>query len=172
MANKKSAVEKLIEKAEGYKANEKIALALTALIALGENATHSNVEYKKLKALVETAEAHEATEDGAGDESNTEDEGAENSALDEKGDAIEDQENTKNVEDGAGAVKSETPKEVDQDETEDLKNEDVEEDQTPEVKKAYNYDGVKMIGNKWYCAKDKYKKGFATANQCADHYNG
>lgn len=53
-----TAVEKLIVKAEKFKKNEKVALSLVALLAL-ENATHSNVEYKKLKVAIETAEAGE-----------------------------------------------------------------------------------------------------------------
>ena len=42
----------------------------------------------------------------------------------------------------------------------------------PAEPKKYSYAGVRMIGSKWYCDKDKYKKGFSTANECAEHFNG
>jgi len=37
--------------------------------------------------------------------------------------------------------------------------------------KTKNYMGIKMIGNRWYSMKDKYKKAFETADECADHFN-
>lgn len=46
------------------------------------------------------------------------------------------------------------------------------QDKKPAKKNALKYAGVKMIGGKWYCKKDNYKQGFATADECAEHYNG
>lgn len=40
-----------------------------------------------------------------------------------------------------------------------------------EKPKKLNYAGIKMIGNKWYSIKDSYKKSFATADECASHFN-
>jgi hypothetical protein len=40
-----------------------------------------------------------------------------------------------------------------------------------EKPKRLNYAGIRMIGNKWYSIKDKYKKSFATADECAKHFN-
>ncbi|MDY0193577.1 MAG: hypothetical protein RBR93_08620 [Aliarcobacter butzleri] len=40
-----------------------------------------------------------------------------------------------------------------------------------EKPKKLNYVGIKMIGNKWYSMKDSYKKSFATADECAKHFN-
>ena len=40
-----------------------------------------------------------------------------------------------------------------------------------EKPKKLNYTGIKMIGNKWYSNKDNYKKSFATADECAKHFN-
>ena len=40
-----------------------------------------------------------------------------------------------------------------------------------EKPKKLNYTGIKMIGNKWYSIKDSYKKSFATADECASHFN-
>lgn len=37
--------------------------------------------------------------------------------------------------------------------------------------KKLSYAGIKMIGNKWYSIKDNYKKSFATADECAIHFN-
>lgn len=39
------------------------------------------------------------------------------------------------------------------------------------VSNAKLYAGVKMIGNKYYCKKDNYKKGFPTAKECGEHFN-
>jgi len=47
-----------------------------------------------------------------------------------------------------------------------------DEDAKKEKSKKYNYDGVRMVGSKWYCKKDNYKKGFGTADECAEHFNG
>lgn len=47
-----------------------------------------------------------------------------------------------------------------------------DEDAKKEKSKKYNYDGVRMVGSKWYCDKDKYKKCFSTADECAEHFNG
>ena len=38
--------------------------------------------------------------------------------------------------------------------------------------KTLNYAGVKMIGFLYYSSKDKYATGFATADECAQHFNG
>ena len=40
-----------------------------------------------------------------------------------------------------------------------------------EKPKKLSYAGIKMIGNKWYSIKDNYKKSFATADECASHFN-
>ena len=45
------------------------------------------------------------------------------------------------------------------------------DDKIVEKPKKLNYTGIKMIGNKWYSVKDKYKKSFATADECAKHFN-
>ena len=45
------------------------------------------------------------------------------------------------------------------------------DDKIVEKPKKLNYIGIKMIGNKWYSVKDKYKKSFATADECAKHFN-
>lgn len=54
------------------------------------------------------------------------------------------------------------------DETVDKEGEAV--DKTGE--KNLYYAGVKMIGSLYYSSKDDYAKGFATADECAEHYNG
>lgn len=43
--------------------------------------------------------------------------------------------------------------------------------ETKEVKKL-DYRGIKMIGSLFYSSKDNYSTGFATADECAKHYNG
>lgn len=40
-----------------------------------------------------------------------------------------------------------------------------------EAKKKLNYAGIKQIGSLWYSSKDKYKKSFATADECAINFN-
>jgi len=42
----------------------------------------------------------------------------------------------------------------------------------PTPKERLNYAGVKQIGSLWYCKEDNYKKSFATADECAKHFNG
>lgn len=42
----------------------------------------------------------------------------------------------------------------------------------PKEVKKLDYRGIKMIGSLFYSSKDKYSKGFATADECAKHYNG
>ena len=37
--------------------------------------------------------------------------------------------------------------------------------------KRLNYVGIKQIGSLWYSKKDNYSKPFATADECAEHYN-
>lgn len=144
MALKKS-VQDLCGRAKKYEANEKIALAVTALVALGESATHSNTEFKKLKALVETAEAEQ--ENGAG----------------EAGDATQDDQKQENsVDKNAGGDENST-------EYETPKVERPKEDKKP--KKKLSMAGIKMIGSKFYSKKDNYKTGFNTANECAEKHN-
>ena len=47
--------------------------------------------------------------------------------------------------------------------------------QTGEVQKKkakrLNYAGIKQIGSLWYSVKDKYKKPFSTADECAKYHN-
>ena len=43
-------------------------------------------------------------------------------------------------------------------------------DPKPKAKRL-NYIGIKQIGSLWYSVKDKYSKPFATADECAKHYN-
>jgi hypothetical protein len=31
--------------------------------------------------------------------------------------------------------------------------------------------GIRMIGNQWHHKSDSYKKGFSTAQECAEHFN-
>lgn len=38
-------------------------------------------------------------------------------------------------------------------------------------KKKLPYAGIKMIGNMFYSKKDNYAVGFATADECSEHYN-
>jgi hypothetical protein len=38
--------------------------------------------------------------------------------------------------------------------------------------KKFRYSGIKMIGSLYYSYKDKYSTGFATAGECAEHFNG
>ena len=33
------------------------------------------------------------------------------------------------------------------------------------------YAGIKQVGSKWYSEKDKYLKGFDTADECAKNFN-
>lgn len=47
----------------------------------------------------------------------------------------------------------------------------LQDTQKPTHKKRLNYAGVKQIGGLWYCSKDNYKKQFATADECAIHFN-
>jgi len=34
-----------------------------------------------------------------------------------------------------------------------------------------DYSGIKMIGSSWFSIKDKFKKGFHSADECAKHFN-
>ena len=51
---------------------------------------------------------------------------------------------------------------------------EVVEDEVVETGKTkkLRYTGVKMIGSLYYSSKDKYATGFATADECAEHFNG
>lgn len=40
------------------------------------------------------------------------------------------------------------------------------------VAKKLSYAGIKMIGSLYYSSKDSYTKSFATADECALHFNG
>lgn len=55
-------------------------------------------------------------------------------------------------------------------ETKEEKPKETKEEK-PKVSNAKLFAGVKMIGNKYYCKKDGYKKGFATAKECGEHFN-
>lgn len=48
---------------------------------------------------------------------------------------------------------------------------DEPKDETLKKAKKLSYMGIKQIGNLWYSSKDKYKKSFATADECAKHFN-
>jgi hypothetical protein len=37
--------------------------------------------------------------------------------------------------------------------------------------KAPGMAGIRMIGNQWHHKSDSYKKGFSTAQECAEHFN-
>ena len=41
----------------------------------------------------------------------------------------------------------------------------------PTKSKRLNYTGIKQIGSFWYSVKDKCTKSFATADECAKHFN-
>jgi hypothetical protein len=43
---------------------------------------------------------------------------------------------------------------------------------TPTEPKKLDYSGVRMIGCKWYCEKDNYRKGCDSADECAEYFNG
>ena len=64
--------------------------------------------------------------------------------------------------------KDETPK---SDEQEKTQVDNAGGDEPKQKPKRLNYTGIRMIGNKWYSIKDKYKKSFATADECAKHFN-
>lgn len=155
MAKSKAVENKLIEAKElATKVNnEELNKAIEALEAL-EDATHTNKEYKTLKDLVDTLES---TVDDAGAETNTETE----TETETKGGGDDTGDAGVGADTGAGA-------EV------ETSNDDAEVDNTEvkeEPKKRLDYTGIKMIGAKWYCKKDGYKKGFGTANECAEHFN-
>lgn len=38
-------------------------------------------------------------------------------------------------------------------------------------KKPLSMAGIRMIGNQWHHKSDNYKKGFTTAQECAEHFN-
>jgi hypothetical protein len=54
---------------------------------------------------------------------------------------------------------------------EDIENGVVEKEEKTTMTNAQLMKDVKMIGSKWYCKKDNYKKGFATAKECGTHFN-
>ena len=66
-----------------------------------------------------------------------------------------------------------TPNDETQKENQEQKTQvdDAGGDEPKEKPKRLNYAGIRMIGNKWYSIKDKYKKSFATADECAKHFN-
>ena len=45
-----------------------------------------------------------------------------------------------------------------------------ETEKTKEAKKL-NMFGIRQIGNLWYSKKNKYRTGFNTAKECAEHFN-
>ena len=53
----------------------------------------------------------------------------------------------------------------------DVKNNTEKDENVEKPTKKLSYAGIKMIGNKWYSIKDNYKKSFATADECAKHFN-
>lgn len=53
----------------------------------------------------------------------------------------------------------------------DVKNNTEKDENVEKPTKKLSYAGIKMIGNKWYSIKDNYKKSFATADECAIHFN-
>ena len=47
----------------------------------------------------------------------------------------------------------------------------LEAEKALEAPTRLNYVGVKQIGSFWYSVKDKCTKSFATADECAKHFN-
>jgi len=79
------------------------------------------------------------------------------------GDDKSNQNETKNVNNDDLKSNNEDEKKVDENNTGD--------ETIIEKPKRLNYAGIKMIGSKWYSSKDNYKKSFATADECAMHFN-
>lgn len=132
--------------------NVDLKTAIGELEAL-EDATHSNGEYKALKDLVEQIE-----QDAPADKNNgVNDADAQAQAEKEAQDKLDAEQKAKDDAEAEAKAQLEAQAKLDA------------EKETP---KKFDYAGVRMIGSKWYCAKDKYKKGFATANECAEHFNG
>jgi len=106
-----------------------------------EDATHSTTEYKNLKLIVDELE------NNAGDDkSNNNDDKKQIDDLPQKNDGENTGDENNAGDDKFDAIVEEKPKKI-------------------------NYTGIKMIGNKWYSIKDKYKQSFATADECALHFN-
>lgn len=42
---------------------------------------------------------------------------------------------------------------------------------TKKEKAPVSMAGIRMIGNQWHHKSDSYKKGFSTAQECAEHFN-
>lgn len=121
--------------------NAELKDCIEALEFLGEDAKGNTQEYKDLKEVVEKIEAE----------------------LADKTDGNDDVDNTDTNNDDTGA---------DDEDTQDDEADDAKVDTQKAVKKKrLNYAGVKQIGGMWYCKKDNYKKGFSTANECAEHFN-
>lgn len=57
------------------------------------------------------------------------------------------------------------------DEIEKPKEKKEEKEEKTKIANAKLFAGVRMIGNKFYCKKDKYKKGFPTAKECGEYFN-
>lgn len=50
-------------------------------------------------------------------------------------------------------------------------DEEEKTEEKPKPKRKLKYVGIKQIGSMWYSIKDNYKTGFATADECAEHFN-
>jgi len=124
--------------------NEKLEKAIADLEAIQDTANGNSIEYKKLKALVETIEAEEANED-----------------LEEAQEAQKAQEEELEKEKAQQEAQEKAQKEEDAIVDEVLK----------EKTKKYSYAGIRMIGASWGHKKDKYQRKYATAKECAEAHN-
>ena len=171
--------------------NENLIIATNKLDEL-EDATHSSKEYKDLKEIVD--ELQNNTGDDKSD--NTENEDDLKSNIENKKDELQNNtgddksDNTENEDDLKSNIenkKDELQNNTGDDKSDNTENEDdlksnienkkdelqnnTGDDFAIEKPKKLNYTGVKMVGDKWYSIKDNYRKSFATADECAKHFN-
>lgn len=83
----------------------------------------------------------------------------------------EDNTDKENGVDGSTEPESEDNDDSDSD-SDDAEAEEDEVDENQPQGKPVNTAGIRMIGALWYHADDNYTKGFASMEECAEHFNG
>lgn len=139
----------LLDKAKSLN-DERLTDAIEALEFLGEEATANHQEYKDLKYLVENGEnavlavdANTTDKEVSEAEAQAEEKIASQNNIPEKDVSLEPNSLSAMPVD---PVRTRRPQ-------------------------GLKYAGIKMIGNMFYSRKDNYTVGFATADECAEHFN-
>ena len=133
----------LLEKAKSL--NEiSIQPQIDALANLGEHATANHTEYDDLQnAVIAVESMRDAESESAGD--------------DEDDDLIAAEVSDDEIKEELSARESDKASTT---------------TDSTEISPAVLLAGVKMIGNKFYHPKDRYRKGFDSAQACGKHFNG